>query len=179
MSSMGTVAALAASPELLRAAGSAERLVWAPGQDTDLDAALRVAWNALGRLPGSSGAVDSLAAGHALRWAWGTLATFALSVTAPDRYDRYVPRGPYATKLGDAAGHARAVARNSAGAARDAWAAVADAFTDLHAAASAAPKQPLVKAWIDSLAADARRGLLVTRNRAAVAALTATLDEST
>lgn len=53
------VAALAASPELLRAAGSAERLVWASGQDTDLDAALRVAWNALGRLPGFSGAVDS------------------------------------------------------------------------------------------------------------------------
>lgn len=99
-------------------------------------------------------------------------------MTAPDRYDRYVPRGPYATKLGGAAGHARAVARNSAGAARDAWAAVADAFTDLHAAAAASPKQPLVKAWIDSLAADARRGLLVTRNGAAVAALTATLDES-
>ena len=86
-------------------------------------------------------------------------ATFALSVTAPDRYDRYVPRGPYATKLGDAAGHARAVARNSAGAAWDAWAAVADAFTDLHAAAAAAPKQPLVKAWIDSLAARRAAGL--------------------
>ena len=173
------VAALAASPELLRAAGSAERLVWAPGQDTDLDTALRAAWNALGRLAGSTDAADRLAVGHALRWAWGTLATFALSVTAPSRYDQYVPRGPYTTKLGDAAGHARAIARNSAGTARDAWAAVADAFTDLLAAAAAAPKQPLVNAWLGSLAADAGRGLLVTRNRAAVAALTATLDEST
>jgi len=172
------IAALAASAELLRAAGSPERLVWAPGRDTDLDAALRMAWSAVGRLAGSTGVSASLAAGHALRWAWGTLTTFALSVTAPDRYDRHLPRGPYAAKLADAAGHARAVTRNMTGPARAAWAAAADAFADLHAAAAAAPKQPLVRPWLDSLASDGRRGLLVTRNRAAVAALTAALEES-
>jgi hypothetical protein len=172
------VDALAASAELLHVAGSAERLVWAPGEDTDLDATLRAAWSALGRLAGFTDGSDAFAAAHALRWAWGTLTTFTLSVTSPQCYDRHVPTGPYAAKLADAAGHARAVARNMVGAVRDAWAAAADAFTNVHAAAAAAPKLPLVQTWLDSLADGERRGLLVTRNRAAVAALTATLDES-
>jgi len=172
------VDALAAPAELLDVAGSAERLVWAPGEDTDLDATLRAAWSALGRLAGFTDGSDAFAAAHALRWAWGTLATFTLSVTSPQCYDRHLPPGPYAAKLADAAGHAHAVARNTVGAVRDAWAAAADAFTDMHAAAAAAPKLPLVQTWLDSLADGERRGLLVTRNRAAVAALTATLDES-
>jgi hypothetical protein len=170
--------ALAAPAALLQVAGSAERLVWAPAEDTDLDRALRAAWSALGRVAGFTDGSDALAAAHALRWAWGTLATFTLSVTAPQCYDRHLPPGPYAAKLADAAGHARAVARNAVGVARDAWAAVADAFTDVYAAAVAAPKLLLVQAWLDSLADGQRQGLLVTRNRAAVAALSATLDES-
>jgi len=174
----GGVGALAAPAELLRVAGSAERLVWVPGEDTDLDGALRAAWSALGHLTGSIDGTDAFAAAQALRWAWGTLTTFILSVTTPQCYDQHLPPSPYATKLADAAGHARAVARNAAGAARDAWAAAANALADVHAAAVAAPKLPLVEAWLDSFADGERRGLLVTRNRAAVAALTATLDES-
>jgi hypothetical protein len=86
--------ALAAPAELLHVAGSAERLVWAPGEDTDLDAALRAAWSALGRLAGFTDGSDAFAAAHALRWAWGTLATFTLSVTTPQCYDRHLPPGP-------------------------------------------------------------------------------------
>jgi hypothetical protein len=174
----GGVAALAAPAELLQVVGSAERLVWAPGEDTDLDATLRAAWSALCRLAGLTDRSEAFAAAHALRWAWGTLATFSLLATAPQCYDRHLPASPYAAKLADSAGHARAVARNTAGSARDAWAAAADAFADVYAAAIAVPKLALVQTWLDSLAEDKLRGLLVTRNRAAVAALTAALDES-
>ena len=174
----GGYGALAASAELLRAAGSAQRIVWAPGEDSDLDAALRSAWTSLGHLASVTNVSDSLAAAHALRWAWGTLATFTLSVTAPQSYDGHVPRGPYGAKLADAAEHAHAVARNTTAAVRDAWAAVGDAFADVQAAAATAPKLPLVRAWLDSLASAGGRGLLVTRNRAAVAALTQALNES-
>lgn len=170
--------ALAASPELLRAAGSAQRTVWAPEVDSDLDAALRSAWTSLGHLASVANVSGSLAAAHALRWAWGTLATFTMSVTTPQSYDRHVPRGPYGPKLADAAEHAHAVARNMTGAARDAWAAVGDAFADVKATATSAPKLPLVRAWLDSLVPGAGPGLLVTRNRTAVEALTQALNES-
>src|SRR5262249_40512443 len=53
-----------------------------------------------------------------------------------------------------------------------------DAFADVQGAAAVAPKLPLVRAWLDSLASDGGRGLLVTRNRAAVQALAEALNES-
>lgn len=170
--------ALAAPAELLRAAGSAQKIVWEPDENSDLDAALRSAWTSLGHLASVANASNSLAAAHALRWAWGTISTFTLSVTTPQTYDGYVPRGPYGAKLADAADHAYAVARNMAGAARDGWGALGHAFADVAATAASAPKLPLVRAWLDSLATKEGRGLLVTRNRAAVAALTQTLNES-
>ncbi|MEU4220965.1 hypothetical protein [Actinoplanes sp. NPDC026623] len=171
---------LAAPSTLLAAAGAARRAVWAPDTYSSLDGALHDAWTALGNLAAvvkARGADHDTA--HGLRWAWGTLATYSLLATTPDHYDRYQSGGPYSTTLREAAGHARAVAGNRSGVAREAWAHVADAFTQLHTAAGAATKLSLVQFWLNALSDDGRRGLVVTRNRVAVSALTAALEEST
>ncbi|MBF9131392.1 hypothetical protein I0C86_20850 [Plantactinospora sp. S1510] len=171
--------ALAAPVALLAAAGAARRAVWAPADDSPLDGTLRHAWTALGRLATVEAQGTEHGAAHGLRWAWGTLATYSLLATTPDHYDRHQHRGPFSTTLREAASHARAVAGNRSRATREAWAHVADAFSQLHTAAGAATKLPLVQSWINALSDDGRSGLLVTRNRAAVAALTAALEEST
>jgi len=171
---------VAADPGLLAHIGSAERLVWCLETDTGLDAALAAAWSALSRLGGAtrSAVSDGLASGFALRWAWGVFATFSLSATTPAAYDRAQPKGPYSSMLADAAEHARAVAHNASGGSRAAWLDLADAYADLQAAAEAAPKLAMVRSWLSSLEQDGARGLLVTRNRAAAAALVGALDES-
>ncbi|MBB3084183.1 hypothetical protein [Geodermatophilus sabuli] len=168
--------AVAAPSRLLRAAGAATRQVWAPATDTDLDGALHAAWVALSALPAGRGP----AAAVALRWAWGTFATFALLPVDAAGYDRHVPRGPYSTRLADAPDHARAVAAAAAqtgGAAP--WTSVAGAFAGLLRTSGSAPKLPLVSQWLAGVVDGGQHGLLVTRNRAAVEALTAALQEST
>jgi hypothetical protein len=170
--------ALAASGALLTSAGTAERSVWAPEGDSPLDGALHAAWSALGRLAAVENRAVEYDGAHALRWAWGTLATYSLLATTPDCHDRHQRPGPRATKLADAAGQARAVAGNRSGQARDAWAAVSTAFAALHEAAGEATKLPLVQSWLDGLIEAGETGLLVTRGRASAASLTAALEES-
>ncbi|MEU7474393.1 hypothetical protein AB0A63_00305 [Lentzea sp. NPDC042327] len=170
--------ALAAPGALLAAAGSAHRVVWTPDGDSSLDDALAATWGALGRLAATETRTADYEAAHALRWAWGTLATYSQLATTPDCYDRHLTRGPYATALADAPVHARAVAGNRSGAARDAWASLAEKFAALHGEAGAATKLPLLQSWLDGICDDGRTGLLVTRNRTAAAAVTSALQDS-
>ncbi|GHJ11266.1 hypothetical protein TPA0907_56330 [Micromonospora humidisoli] len=171
--------ALSVPRALLAAAGNAKRIVWAPSTDSTLDGALRDAWAALRRLAAAESGSTEYDTAYGLRWAWGTLATYSLLATTPDCYDRHQIGGPYSTTLFEAASHARAVACNRSGAARDAWASVAEVLAALHSAASATTKLPLVQCWLDRLMDNGCRGLLVTRNRVAVAALITALEEST
>jgi hypothetical protein len=168
----------AASSELLHATAMATRVVRAPGAATSLDQALCDTWKALGRLAAVTGGSENLAMAHAVRWAWGVLSTFSLSVTTPASYDARVQRGPFSVLLGDATSHARAVSRQSAGPTRDAWAVVADGFTDIYEAAGERPKFALVQEWVREEAGRPATGMIVTRNQSAVTALTADLDES-
>ncbi|MFD9253879.1 hypothetical protein [Streptomyces bottropensis] len=173
-----TTGEFAASSELLRATASAERVVRAPEAATSLDQALSGTWKALGRLAAVTGGSENLAMAHAVRWAWGVLSTFSLSVTTPTSYDACVQRGPFSVLLGDATSNARAVARQSAGLARDSWAVVADGFADVYEASRERPKFALVQDWVREEAGQGATGMVVTRNQSAVAALTADLDES-
>ncbi|MFI8828851.1 hypothetical protein [Streptomyces sp. NPDC053431] len=168
----------AASSKLLRAAAMAERVVRAPEAATSLDQALSGTWKALGRLAAVTGGSPNLAMTHAVRWAWGVLSTFSLSVTSPASYDAHVRRGPFSVLLGDATSHARAVSSQSAGPIRDAWAMVADGFADIYEAAQERPKFTLVQDWVREETGQRGTGMIVTRNQSAVAALTADLDES-
>ncbi|MFE9633264.1 hypothetical protein [Streptomyces sp. NPDC006463] len=168
----------AASSELLRATAMAERVVRAPEAATSLDQALSGTWKALGRLAALTGGSGNLAMAHAVRWAWGVLSTFSLSVTSPTSYDARVSRGPFSVLLGDVTSHAQAVSRQSAGSARDAWAVVADGFDDIYEAARERPKFALVQDWVREEAGRRGTGMIVTRNQSAVAALTADLHES-
>ncbi|MEU2145516.1 MULTISPECIES: hypothetical protein [Streptomyces albovinaceus subgroup] len=168
----------AASSKLLHATALAARVVRAPEAATSLDQALSGTWKALGRLAALTGGSESLAMAHAVRWAWGVLSTFSLSVTTPASYDAYVQRGPFSVLLSDATNHARAVSRQSTGPTRDAWAVVADGFADIYEAARERPKFALVQDWVREEARQHGTGMVVTRNRPAAAALTADLDES-
>ncbi|MGW2607616.1 DISARM anti-phage system protein DrmE domain-containing protein [Streptomyces mirabilis] len=168
----------AASSELLHVTALASRVVRAPEAATSLDQALSGTWKALGRLAAVTGGSENLAMTHAVRWAWGVLSTFSLSVTTPSSYDACVQRGPFSVLLGDATSHARAVSRQSAGPTRDAWAMVADGFADIYEAARERPKFALVQDWVREEAGQRGTGMVVTRNQSAVAALTADLNES-
>ncbi|MFF8566520.1 hypothetical protein ACF06N_16340 [Streptomyces albidoflavus] len=173
-----TTGEFAASSELLRATALAERVVRALEAATSLDQALCGTWKALGRLAAVTGGSDNLAMAHTVRWAWGVLSTFSLSATTPTSYDACVQRGPFSVLLRDATSHARAVARQSAGLARDSWAVVADGFADIYEASRERPKFALVQDWVREEVSQRATGMVVTRNQSAVAALTADLDES-
>lgn len=167
--------AVAAPLGLLAAAGTAQRQVYVPSDDTSLDIAMGAAWTALRALTTTGS--DAIALTSAVRWAWSTFQTFSLSATEPLRYDRYMPRSPYSTLLTEAPEHARAVARNSTGATREQWMTLAEAFRTLLDAAVPAPKIDLIQRWLTDANERGLRGVLVTRNGAAARAITSALQE--
>lgn len=179
------IGAVLASPQLLRAAGSSHVTIWSPDASaaSPQDDALAALWRTLIALntayaqareagPSPHGLVE------AVRWVWGVFNTLALLPVSPQRFDAHVIPGPYGYLMRDVVGTARAFARNLGGPPRQAWYEVADALADALSAADRQEKLPRIEGWVTECVDISRAGVLVVRNRSAVAATTAALTES-
>jgi len=171
--SVGGGEPLIATAETLAAAAAAPLIVRAPAGPAPLDEALAGTWRALsaaGRTCGSGLA-------EALHWAFGVFSVAAATPVSPALYDRFAAPNPYALRLSDSPGHARAVARVASGACAGMWLDLATAFEELLAAAAPAPKMGEVVAWVADVVAEGVPAAIVAKSATAAAALSTALAE--
>ncbi|MGY2703048.1 DISARM anti-phage system protein DrmE domain-containing protein [Nocardioides sp. HB32] len=170
---------LLASLDRLVAAGSSTVTVVAPAGG-DLDAALAGLWQALGALSGAYRGHPDRGGAMASRWAWSLYHVAATLPVSATRYDEFVTPAFHlaASKFGDAAAVARAYARTVGGVPGEAWYRVADAFEEFIAASARPDKLNPIIDWVRAQHAVGGDAVLLVRDQAAVAAVSAELAAS-
>jgi hypothetical protein len=148
-----------------------------PNQSSEIDRALACLWDDLTTIQRHPGGITFETVG----WVWGVFGALSQLALPIDEYDRYARATWGTTALGDAPHKAEVFARNALRTEdRDYWLMVAE---DLETAVRAARRtnskpQGLVQ-WIQESIANRRAGIIAVRNRAAVQATLAYLQERT
>lgn len=164
--------AICADVEVLRNAATTVFHVIGPDSQDGLDEVLPRLWDDLKELQHHGGSL----APRQLRWGWAVAAGLSQLAVPVHYFDRQARSAWRTATVGDAAERAAAFARNAASEDREFWDVFAEDLRDAVEAARVSVKPKALADWVTERDG-AGSGLVVVRNRAAVAAVVDFLDE--